>query len=55
MSLFSGNAISGVLTKKAGPLFILRGCIVHEPGAEPVAADGEIVVDAANVDYFQIL
>lgn len=55
MSLFSGNAVSGVLTKKAGPLFILAGCQIHEPGHEPVPADGEIVIDAANVDYFQIL
>jgi hypothetical protein len=55
VSLFSGNAISGVLTQVAGPLFILRGCTVHEPGAQPAPADGEIVIDAANVDYFQIL
>lgn len=55
VSLFSGNAVSGVLTKKAGPHYILRGCLVHEPGSEPAQADGEIVIDQANVDYFQIL
>ena len=55
VSLFSGNAVSGVLVT-AGPLFILKGCMVHEPDAErPVPADGEVVIDSANVDYVQIV
>jgi hypothetical protein len=29
--------------------------MIHEPGAEPAAADGEIVIDGANVDYVQIV
>lgn len=56
VSLFSGNAVSGVLVKTPGPLLILHGCMVHEPDAErPVPADGEIVIDSANVDYVQIV
>lgn len=55
VSLFSGNAVSGVLVKTPGPLLILAGCLVHETGAEPMPADGEIVIDSANVDYVQIV
>ena len=55
VSLFSGNAVSGVLTKTPGPLLIMQGCTVHEPGSEPTPADGEIVIDSANVDYVQIV
>lgn len=55
VSLFSGNAVSGVLVKTPGPLMILRGCMIHEPGSGPAAADGEIVIDSSNVDYVQIL
>ncbi|MFV8049740.1 hypothetical protein [Mycobacterium sp. 48b] len=55
VSLYSGNAVRGVLTKTPGPLLILQGCTVHEPGAEAAPADGEIVIDQANVDYIQLL
>lgn len=55
ISLFSGNGVSGVLTKIAGANHILRGCTIHEPGSEPVRADGEIIVHASNIDYVQIL
>jgi hypothetical protein len=54
-SLFSGNAVSGVLVKTAGPRLILRGAMIHEPGAEPAPADGEIVIHESNVDYFQVV
>lgn len=54
-SLLSGNAVSGVLVKVAGTRLFLRDCTIHEPGSAPMAADGEIVIDEANVDYFQIL
>ena len=55
VSLFSGNAVSGVLTKTPGPLLILQGAMIHEAGSEPVKADGEIVIDAANVDFVQVV
>lgn len=55
VSLYSGNAVGGVLTKTPGPKLILQGCTVYEPGSEPAPADGEIVIDQANVDYIQIL
>ena len=56
VSLFSGNAVSGVLVKTPGPLLILQGCMVHDPELDsPAAADGEVVIDTANVDYVQIV
>ncbi len=56
VSLFSGNAVSGVLVATPGPLMILRGCMVHDAESpSPSSADGEIVIDSANVDYVQIV
>ena len=56
VSLFSGNAVSGVLVSTPGPLLILQGCMVHDSDQErPAAADGEVVIDTANVDYVQIV
>jgi small nuclear ribonucleoprotein (snRNP)-like protein len=56
VSLFSGNAVSGVLVDTPGQLLILRGCMIHDAdAASPSAADGEIVVELANVDYVQIV
>lgn len=54
VNLFSGNAVEGVITHRVGDQFILRACIVHEPGTDATPpADGEVVIDAANVDYIQ--
>lgn len=56
VSLFSGNAVSGVLVATPGQRMILRGCMIHDPDASaPSPADGEIVIDTANVDYVQIV
>ncbi|CPR79307.1 hypothetical protein [Mycobacteroides abscessus] len=53
-NLLSGSTIRGVLVKEAGPKLILRAASVYEPGREWVAADGEVIIDAANVDYVQV-
>ncbi|MFV8242170.1 hypothetical protein [Mycolicibacterium peregrinum] len=55
VNLYSGNAIEGVLTKKTRDLYLVRAAVLHEPGSEPVPADGEIVIEPANVDYVQLL
>lgn len=56
MSLFSGNAVSGVLVETPGHLLILKGCAIHDVDASaPSPADGEIVIDSANVDYVQVV
>jgi small nuclear ribonucleoprotein (snRNP)-like protein len=56
VSLFSGNAVSGVLVSTPGQFLVLKGCQIHNvDAAAPSPADGEIVIDAANVDYVQIV
>jgi small nuclear ribonucleoprotein (snRNP)-like protein len=55
VSLFSGSAVSGVLTQTRGDFLIIKGATVHEADAEPAAADGDIVIDRSNVDYVQIV
>ena len=35
---------------------IIRAALVHEPGSDATPqADGEVRIDAANVDYVQML
>jgi hypothetical protein len=34
---------------------VLRGVIVHAPDSEPAPADGEVLIDRANVDFIQML
>lgn len=55
INLLSGNGIEGVITQQVGHHYVLKGATVHEVGQQPAPADGEIVVDAANVDFIQIL
>lgn len=55
ISLFSDNAVSGVCTYAGGKCVVLRGATVHTPGADPAPADGEVLIDRANVDFIQLL
>lgn len=52
VNLRTGTAVSGVITEVRGPLLIMRDATVHD-GDQAAPADGEIVVDRANVDYVQ--
>lgn len=55
VNLMSGNAISGVCVLKTAQALVLKGATVHEPGAEPAPADGEVFIDRINVDFIQLL
>ena len=55
VNLLSGNAISGVCTHEERYALIVKGATVHEPGSDPVPADGEILIDRSNVDFIQLL
>lgn len=55
INLLSGNALSGVCTHEGRFTLVLRGVTVHEPGTDPVPADGEVLIDRANVDFVQLL
>ncbi|WP_433660785.1 hypothetical protein ACQPW1_00400 [Nocardia sp. CA-128927] len=54
VNLLSGTAISGVITQTRGPLYVIRDATVHD-GDQAAPADGELIVDKANVDYIQAL
>ena len=55
VNLIGGNAISGVCTYNGPEGLVLRGAIVHEPGADPSPADGEVLIGSINVDFIQLL
>lgn len=49
------RAFRGVLWQKRQGYLVLRNAELVRTGAETVAMDGEVVVDAANVDFIQVL
>lgn len=53
VNLKSGNAIDGVLIKRSGPLLFLKNSVLLEPGRDPVALDGEVVIERAEVEFIQ--
>lgn len=55
VNLVSGTAVSGVCTYIGRTALVLRGATVHETGADPTPADGEILIDPINVDFIQLL
>ncbi|MFF9554583.1 hypothetical protein ACF1DY_01945 [Streptomyces albus] len=50
-----GRAFEGVLWAQRGPLLVLRDARLLEPGREPQAVDGEVVVERARVEFTQVL
>ena len=55
VNLCTGNALNGVCSYESGTALILRGVTVHIPDSDPAPADGEVLIDRANVDFIQIL
>lgn len=53
VNLLSGRAFVGILYRQAGPLLVLRDTVMHDPGAEPAAVDGEVVVERDQVEFIQ--
>ena len=54
VNLFSGSAIEGICTN-VKPTYIIRAGVLHSLAGDPMALDGEISIDPANVDFIQIL
>lgn len=54
VNLKSGTAVVGVLFETRGSLLVLRDASVVTHG-KTAPADGEIVVDVAEVDYAQVV
>lgn len=55
VNLLSGRAVEGVLVKQTGPLLHVKDARLHEPGSEPSAVDGEVVIERSQVDFIQAL
>lgn len=55
VNLVNGRAVEGVLFRQRGPLLVVKDARLHEPGAEPAAVDGEVVVERSRVDFIQAL
>ncbi|EAS0269371.1 hypothetical protein E7939_22010 [Salmonella enterica] len=54
INLKSGTAVIGVVTARKRTFCVVRDAQVVEPGSNPVRADGEVLVDRAEIDYIQI-
>lgn len=54
VNLQSGNAVGGVVTCDGRDRLVLRGATVHEPGSDPVPADGEVHIERTHVDFIQV-
>lgn len=49
------RAFRGVLWAKRGGYLVLRNAELLKPKGETVAVDGEVVIEAANVDFIQVV
>ena len=55
MNLRSDKALRGILWNQRGSLLVLKDVELLEPGRQAVGVDGEVIVDAANIDFVQVL
>lgn len=55
VNLTSGQAVEGLLVRQQGPLLLLEQPVVHEPGAAPASADGQMVIERDRVAFVQIV
>ncbi|THV27933.1 hypothetical protein [Glycomyces paridis] len=55
VNLASGRAFRAILWARRGRLLVLRDVVMHEPGAGPVAVDGETVIEVDRVEFIQVL
>lgn len=54
VNLVGGQAVEAVLYARRGRLLVLRDAHLHEPGAQPVTVDGEMVLDRDRVEFIQV-
>lgn len=55
VNLDSGSALRGVLYETRGPLLHLMNAELIEPGAEPVAMSGSVLIERARVLFMQVV
>lgn len=54
VNLDDGRAFNGILFSRRGPLLTLRDAQLIEPGSEPLAVDGEVIVERSRVSFIQV-
>lgn len=55
VNLTTDRAFTGILWAQRGPLLVLRDVTMLEPGADPAAVDGEVVIERDKVEFVQIV
>lgn len=55
VNLDTGKAFQGVAWAKRGRLLVLRNATMFDPGTEPAAVDGEVVIDRARIEFIQVM
>jgi hypothetical protein len=53
VNLQDGKAFSGVLWAKRGPLLVLRGAELLEPGCDPAPLDGDVLIERPQISFIQ--
>lgn len=54
VNLKTGTSFEGVLWRRRRGYLVLRDAKMLRPKGEVLTVDGEVVVDAANVDWIQV-
>jgi len=49
------RAFRGVLWRRRWGYVVLRNAEMIKPGGETVRMDGEVVIESANVDFYQVV
>jgi small nuclear ribonucleoprotein (snRNP)-like protein len=49
------KAFSGVLWARRGGYLVLRNARLLQAGGSSTAIDGEVVIDASNIDFVQVV
>ena len=55
VNLKTGNAVRGVLWTRRRRTLVIKDAEFLEPRTEPVRLVGEVLIDAGNVDFVQVL
>lgn len=55
VNLTTGAALDGILWRVTRGLLVLRNATLHEPGAQPLPHDGEVLVELKRVAFTQVL
>lgn len=53
VNLKTGQALDGFLTRQVGQLLFIRGAMLLGAGDEPIAMDGEVIVERSEIEFIQ--